>query len=98
MIFAELMYSGRYEDFHDELLAFVRERFEEVESGIQGDSWIWITYRGERVALDTFTSMRHQVKSRKPGLHVEKVIAALKEKFAVNEYARPEPEVDDDED
>lgn len=97
MIFAELEYPGHYQDFHHELLAFVRARFAEVESGLQGDSWIWITEGGEKVALDTFSSMKHQVKSSKPGRHVENVISAIKEKYAIKMYEGPELEAHEDE-
>lgn len=96
MIFAELRYPDRYEDFHDELLAFFRTRFADIESGLQGDSWIWITDGGEKVALDTFSSMKHQVKSPKPGPHVEKVIDALKEKYEITIYGAPELEAHED--
>jgi hypothetical protein len=96
MIFAELEYPGHYADIHHELLAFVRARFAEVESGLQGDSWIWITEGGEKVALDTFSSMKHQVKSPTPGRHVENVITAIKAKYAIRRYEEPEWEAHDD--
>lgn len=96
MIFGEIEYPGCYEDFHDELLAFVLERFAEVESGLQGDSWIWITDGGEKVALDTFSSMKHQVKSPKPGRHVENIINAIKEKYKIKVYDEPELEAYED--
>jgi hypothetical protein len=96
MIFAELRYPDRYEDFHDELLAFVRTRFADIESGLQGDSWMWIMDGDEKVALDTFSSMKHQVKLPKPGPHVEKVIDALKEKYEITIYGAPELEAHED--
>ncbi|MDT8320269.1 MAG: hypothetical protein RQ826_07050 [Xanthomonadales bacterium] len=57
MIFAEFQYPCRYADVHDELLALVRKRFAEVQSGLQGDSWIWIMDGGEKVVIDTFSFM-----------------------------------------
>lgn len=92
MIFAELEYPGRYEDFHHELLAFVRGRFSEVESGLQGDSWIWILDGDEKVALDTFSAMKHQIKSPNAGPHVEAVVRALQDEYSVIVYSRPELE------
>lgn len=92
MIFAELAYPGSYGDVHDELLALIRSRFSEVQSGHQGDSWIWILDGGEKVALDTFSSMKHQVRSSKPGPHVDAVISALRERYVVRVYAEPELE------
>ncbi len=96
MIFAELEYPGRYEDFYDELLAFVRTKFAEVESGLQGDSYIWIMDGEEKVALDTFSSMKHQVKSPKPGRHLEIAINAIKGKYIIKIFGEPELEADDD--
>ena len=58
MIFAEIEYQKHYSDFHAELLAFVGKHFSQVQSGLQGDSWIWILDGEEKVAIDTFTSMK----------------------------------------
>ncbi len=70
MIFAELEYQKHYSDVHAELLAVVDKHFSRVQSGLQGDSWIWIFDGEEKVAIDTFTSMKHQIKSAKAGAHV----------------------------
>lgn len=61
--FAELQYKEHYDDIHAELVEFVKARFLNVKSGHQGDSWIWILRDGDKVQLDTFTSMHHQIKS-----------------------------------
>jgi hypothetical protein len=45
---------------------------------------------GERVKIDTFSSMRHQVKSRKDGPHVQKVINVLRAKYEVVALDEPE--------
>jgi hypothetical protein len=92
MIFAEIGYQGHYSDFHAELLAIVGKHFSQVQSGLQGDSWIWILDGGEKVAIDTFTSMKHQIKSPKPGAHVRKVIETLLPHFEMNVYEKPELE------
>jgi hypothetical protein len=92
MIFAELDYDGDYSAFHEELAAFVNAHFSNVESGLQGDSWIWILDGGEKVAIDTFTSMKHQVKSSASGAHVQKVIDALKFRYKLRILDVPEPE------
>ena len=63
-----------------------------MESGLQSDSWIWIHFGEETVAVDTFTSMTHQVKSARPGKHVEDVIVVLKEKYEVETYKEPKRE------
>jgi len=86
MIFAEMKYEKHYDDIHNELLSFVTARFSRVEAGHQGDSYIWIFDGGEKVAIDTFTSMKHQVKSSKPGSHVQNVINALRQKYRLTVY------------
>ena len=90
MIFADLNYSERYEEKHGDLCALLKSRFSHVESGLQSDSWIWIHFGEQKVAIDTFTSMTHQVKSACPGKHVDDVIAVLKEKYVVLTYKEPE--------
>ena len=84
MIFAEMKYEKHYDDIHNELLSFVTAHFSRVESGHQGDSYIWIFDGGEKVAIDTFASMKHQVKSSKPGSH------ALRQKYRLTVYDTPE--------
>ena len=92
MIFAEMEYPKHYSDFHAELLAFIGRHFLHVQSGLQGDSWIWILDGEEKVAIDTFTSMKHQIKSPKAGVHVQKVIETLLRQFEVKVYGEPAPE------
>jgi len=96
MIFAEMEYQKHYSDFHAELLAFIGRHFSQVQSGLQGDSWIWILDGEEKVAIDTFTSMKHQIKSPKAGVHVQRVIEALRRQFEVKVYEEPELEGHED--
>lgn len=96
MIFAEMEYPGDYWDFHAELKTFLAAHFQEVQSGLQSDSWFWIFDGGEKVALDTFTSRNHQIKSASPGPHVQQVIATLSGRYHLNIY--PEPELEGHED
>ena len=77
MIFAEIQYDEPYDDLHAPLVALLGQHFGRVEAGLQGDSWIWFIEHGEKVSVDTFTSMHHQVKcSRVCGL-VEQVLSVL---------------------
>ncbi len=62
MIFAEMQYEKDYSEFHNELVEFIRINFSEVKCGLQGDSWIWIFNGSDKVEIDTFSSMKHQVK------------------------------------
>lgn len=89
MIFAEMEYSQHYSDRHDELLLFVKMNFADVQSGLQGDSWIWITEGDEKVAIDTFTSMKHQIKSPSACRLVARVIACLSHRYSVTVYENP---------
>ena len=66
--------------------------FSDVQHGLQGDSWIWILDSDVKVAVDTFSSMKHQVKSKKSGAHIQRVIAVLGYKFELRVYQTPELE------
>lgn len=92
MVFAELEYDSHYSDVHDELVTLMKEHFSIVRSGLQGDSWIWIEDGGVRVAVDSFTSMKHRVKSDKAGPHVQRVLDVLKYRFRVQIWDPPEQE------
>ena len=67
-----------------------------VKSGLKGDSWFWILDGEETVAIDTFTSMQHQIKSASPGKHVQSVIEVLRTKYRVDVYDSPELEGHED--
>jgi hypothetical protein len=92
MIFAEMDYQGKCQDFHAELLAFLSSHFSSLKYGLQGDSWFWIIVGEEKIAIDTFSSMKHQIKSERPGPHVQKVIKTLLLKYKLNVYEKPELE------
>lgn len=96
MVFAEFAYEMHYSDFHAELLERVMRHFSSVESGLQGDSWIWIFDGNAKVSIDTFTSMKHQIKSSSPGAHVQKVIDALRDEFQLHVHEEPEREPHED--
>lgn len=96
MVFAELEYQKHYSDFHAELLAFMGKHFSRIQAGLQGDSWIWILDGEEKVAIDTFTSMKHQIKSPKAGAHVRRVIETLRRQFELKVYEVPALEAHED--
>lgn len=96
MIFAELDYNGHYDHHHAPVLALLRSAFRQVEAGHQCDSWIWVLDGGEKVAVDTFTAMRHQVKSATSGPHVQRVIAALQASYSITIHEPPVPEAHED--
>ncbi|MDC7827249.1 hypothetical protein PQS90_18995 [Pseudomonas sp. BLCC-B13] len=92
MIFAEIEHPEEYWEFHEELKQHLSQHFENVEHGLQADSWFWVFIEKNKVAIDTFSSMKHQVKSAGPGSHVQYVISVLQEKYKVNVYLTPELE------
>jgi hypothetical protein len=92
VIFAELDYSGTYESFHSQLGAFLEKNFQHLESGLEGDSYFWIFDGDDKVAIDTFTSMKHQVKASAGGPHVQKVLYALAREFNVKVLEQPQLE------
>lgn len=91
MIFAKLNYSELYEEKHDEVLSCLRKEFQEIEDGLQGDSYVWVFEENEKVAVDTFTAMQHEIKcANKTSPLVHRVITALKNEFDVIVYEEPE--------
>ena len=96
MIFAEMIYESEYGVLHSELLAHLLMSFKHVQSGLQGDSWIWIDDGFERVQIDTFTAMKHQVKSVKSGPHVQAVIDVLLNKYKLRIFEQPKREPHED--
>ena len=97
MIFGEIENSDSYYDFYDELRAYVEKHFQHVESGIQGDAYIWIINEDQKVSLDTFSSMRFQIKSNAiSSTLLEAVINALRKKYSILLYREPETEGHED--
>lgn len=97
MIFGELRYQQHYDEMHQELVEFIKERFPNVESGHQGDSWIWVLEESDKVQIDTFSSMCHQIKSPYSNSKlVHEVIHQLKSKYQVSVFDEPELEAHED--
>lgn len=97
MIFADIVYTEHYDDMHQELVDFIEQRFPNVESGHQGDSWIWITTENDKIQIDTFSAMHHQVKSPYPESKlVHDVIQALQTKYTLTVYSEPQLEAHED--
>lgn len=92
MIFAELDYPEHYSAVHHDLQAHLLSHFQQVESGLQGDSWFWVVLGDQKVAIDTFSAMKHQVKAAAPGSPVQRVIEVLQQKYWVKVYRKPELE------
>jgi len=97
MIYGEIISDESYYDLFSSLLKYVEDLYPSVESGIQGDAYIWIKSEEEKVYLDTFTSMRFQIKSNKVGgTLLEDVISKLELSYKVYLYQVPEREGHED--
>jgi len=97
MIFAELQCEQNYSEMHFELVEYLKIKFSDIQHGLQGDSWIWIFEGDEKVAIDSFSSMKHQIKSESPNRDlVEQVIATLSERYKLARYDKPEFEPHED--
>src|SRR5690606_7053384 len=90
MIIGEFESGESYHDLHGNLLEFINIHFRNVESGLQGDAYIWITSEGEKVSLDTFSSMKFQIKAKASSSSLVKlVVNALKKQYTVQLYPEP---------
>ena len=96
MIFAEMEYQEEYWEFHSKLNEHLSAHFHHLKSGIQGDSWFWVYDGEQKVAIDTFSSMKHQVKASVASPLVESVIKTLELKFRVKVFLEPELEAHED--
>jgi len=59
VIFAELN-----RDHFDEILQTLTEHFENIQSGRQGDDWIWIHLDDDKIEIDSFYSMNLELKGK----------------------------------
>ena len=97
MIFAELTYEQDYSAMHRELVEHLKSHFPDIQHGLQGDSWIWIFEGDEKVAIDTFSGMKQQIKSEHPESDlIERVIGSLSEGFKLARCDDPELEPHED--
>ena len=93
MIFAALNYEGDYSRQHRLLHKILAANFPDVQEGLQGDSWIQILRDGQKVSLDSFTSMTHEVKARSEHSDfANEVIAILSRSYKVTVLDPPQIE------
>lgn len=69
VIFAELK-----RDHFDKILQTLREHFKKVQSGRQGDDWIWIQFGEDSIEIDSFYSMELEFKGKYQYINVAKQI------------------------
>ena len=93
MIYASLNYKGDYLSQHRLIYRILTSNFTNVVEGLQGDSYIWIEEDGQKVSVDSFTSMKHDVKGKGTdnGL-AGRVIEVLKKSYKLTVFVSPEAE------
>ena len=52
-------------DHFDEILQSLMGQFKNIQSGRQGDDWIWIHLGEDRIEIDSFYSMELEVKGKR---------------------------------
>lgn len=87
--FAVIEHSQSYYEFYEELLPHLEGHFACVESGVQGDAWIWIKENGQLVAVDTFSAMNFEIKSDSNNELLQAVIKIIQDKYPVRLYDPP---------
>ena len=87
--FAIIEHKQNYYDFYDELLGYIKENFSQIESGIQGDAWIWVKNNQQIVAIDTFYSMQFEINSDNENELLLSVIEIIKKRYPVRIYDAP---------
>lgn len=93
MVFAELRYPGHYSDQHDAIVECLINIFTELQHGHQGDSWIWIGEGEDKVSIDTFYSMTHQIRaSTRDTPLLAPVLDQLQLSFDIEIYREPQPD------
>jgi hypothetical protein len=70
VIFAEL-----HRDRFDEILQSLLEQFQNIQSGRQGDDWIWIHLGDDKIEIDSFYSIELEVKGKR--MHYSTAMQAL---------------------
>ncbi|MCA9207076.1 MAG: hypothetical protein KDA55_01915 [Planctomycetales bacterium] len=93
MIYASLNYRGEYSSHHRLIYRILKANFDNVREGLQGDSWIEVSANNQRVSVDSFTSLKHEVKGRDTDEElVNEVIEVLRRRLNVTIINPPESE------
>ena len=87
--YAVIEHSQEYSEFYEELLAYIQQHFSTIESGIQGDAWIWVTDGDSKVELDTFYSMQFEVHSDSQSPLLVSVLELIQQKYTLRFYDQP---------
>ena len=96
MIFARLIYNEHYDEYHRAVVSCLKQKFPDLQEGHQCDSWVWIIQGKEKIEVDTFYAMRHEVRARQDSQLLRSVIAQLQTQFDVEVLDSPEEDPTDD--
>jgi len=84
-IFAELN-----RDHFTDILQSLTEHFENIESGRQGDDWIWIHLDDDKIEIDSFYSMELEVKGKHQQYAVVKqILQSMKSNWILQIFDPP---------
>ena len=85
VIFAELD-RGKFEDILERLM----KQFHGVQFGRQGDDWIWVHVKDDRIEIDTFYSEHLEVKGRRKQFSmVQQMLKMFEKVWILNRFDPP---------
>ncbi len=87
--FAIIDHAEPYETFYHALVAHLKSRFSDIQSGLQGDAWIMITEAGQNVHVNTFDAMQFEIKADDMSDLLQQVITAVQSHYPVRCYEPP---------
>ena len=85
VVFAEL-----YRNKFDEILQSLMGQFKDIQSGRQGDDWIWIHLGDDKIEIDSFYSMELEVQGkRKHYMTATQVIKKMNDNWIIQVFDLP---------
>lgn len=89
VIFAELE-----RDKFEEILACLMQHYPGIQSGRQGDDWIWVQIDDDKVEIDSFTSMQLEVKAkRRQSAVVQKLVNLMEPRWVLQVFDPPKEDL-----
>ena len=85
VIFAELD-REKFEDICDRLA----QHFQNIQSGREGDDWIWLHVGDEKIEIDSFYSERLEVKGRRKDYNtVQNLLGLIEKEWILRRFNPP---------
>ena len=89
VIFAELD-RDKFEDILDRLMKF----YPSIQFGRQGDDWIWVHVKEDKIEIDSFFSNQLEVKGRqKLAETVQHILKIIAREWILNRYDPPKEDL-----